>query len=620
MYFLADNFILPFLSGILFFLIITGIGSILLPLFIRQEKSSMVESFGLGAIAVALMTLLLGTLGLLGGMTRTIFSFIMALVALYGWIRFKPSIRFEAQTIVTPVVLTLMLLIGVGIVARLSLNPLLPPSGWDECSYHLPGVQRLLETGKDTFYPDIIFCNTPRNAEMLFLWPASWSNLSASRFVNFFAFIMAIISTARLGALFFSPKVGWLGAAVLAAVGHLQWTSTHAYVDTWVMFFILAGVLSLAEGFKEGNTKKIVLAGVMMGGAAGTKFTALPAIITLVISLAILWVGIRKHTKTIPWKFLVIALLAAIVVAGPWYIRNYLWFGNPVFPFLDSLFPAGKGFFGAYSNELTYDPGNIFASLSISHYLAEGEISKLIFKNLVIFGSILLPVPFWKRSIILRLTSLWGFLNLFYHIFAVNGVLVSRYVLFLVPFISICAAYIFTLLYNWCVSRNLNSLKVFFWILVFLYVGIFGVKIEERGMLISEMRRSEYLSRNNGSYDLIMAANEVIPQDASAVAVMCEEARLYANFIMYGGCDIWYANAYIVAEHCDSPGSLADLISSRYDSDWFIVHEQRVLDDDLDVLIRINLPTDDPEWDLYFEEASRTDNGVVYHVISVTDD
>jgi len=75
-----------------------------------------------------------------------------------------------------------------------------------------------------------------------------------------------------------------------------------------------------------------VLAGALAGLALGEKYTAV--IVPLALGALVLYRGARQGQ--FQEKFAAAVLLggAALVVGLPWYLRNLVWMGNPIYPFV----------------------------------------------------------------------------------------------------------------------------------------------------------------------------------------------------------------------------------------------------------------------------------------------
>ena len=83
------------------------------------------------------------------------------------------------------------------------------------------------------------------------------------------------------------------------------------------------------------NANDWVLSGLLLGFACGTKYTGLETAGILLLILAFL--ALRKRIEG-GWKPLALVAGLALLVGGPWYVKNIVSTGNPVYPFLFERF------------------------------------------------------------------------------------------------------------------------------------------------------------------------------------------------------------------------------------------------------------------------------------------
>ncbi|MCP4421412.1 MAG: hypothetical protein GY805_32780, partial [Chloroflexi bacterium] len=90
------------------------------------------------------------------------------------------------------------------------------------------------------------------------------------------------------------------------------------------------------EGSKIQNRPWLVLCGLFAGLAMGLKYTSF--VTPVIVVLLILWFGFRQ--KQLKQATINVALfsLVALLVAFPWYVKNWVFTGNPVYPFLSGMF------------------------------------------------------------------------------------------------------------------------------------------------------------------------------------------------------------------------------------------------------------------------------------------
>jgi 4-amino-4-deoxy-L-arabinose transferase-like glycosyltransferase len=146
---------------------------------------------------------------------------------------------------------------------------------------------------------------------------SGWENDYLAKVVSALISIGCLIAAYHLGQLARGDGTGWVAALLLALTPTFGKWASSGYVDLPMAFFYaLSGVFALRLWY-SGRTNDALLAGAMMGLAAWTKNAALLGIVLL--SLWLLWVRLKGR---ISWRDVAISLVACLLVALPWYIRN----------------------------------------------------------------------------------------------------------------------------------------------------------------------------------------------------------------------------------------------------------------------------------------------------------
>lgn len=107
--------------------------------------------------------------------------------------------------------------------------------------------------------------------------------------------------------------------------------STSGSPDIFMAFFVCATLIVLRHSDPSKGWRRAALAGLLTGGIAGAKYTG------CIIAAAFLLAALLEFRSLLP----VAAFFFSSVISGiaP-YLRNFLWTGNPVFPFLSSVFTS----------------------------------------------------------------------------------------------------------------------------------------------------------------------------------------------------------------------------------------------------------------------------------------
>jgi hypothetical protein len=225
------------------------------------------------------------------------------------------------------------------LIAPILLLPLYPPIAWDAIGYHLPYAKSYAARGALAFDPLLRYPVFPQTGEMLFTLALLVSGDALAQLTQFLLFALLAAGCVAFGRRHFTDRSGAWAAALLLASSQVLWLASIAYVDMGLTAYVFFGVLACWNARETGERAWVALSGAFLGLAMGTKYLGVvPAAIVFGLLLAS---GVRARRLGPPLLFA--AVCAA--VAAPWYARNALLTGNPVFPFLPRLF--GYSFWSA---------------------------------------------------------------------------------------------------------------------------------------------------------------------------------------------------------------------------------------------------------------------------------
>ncbi|HKD12141.1 MAG TPA: hypothetical protein VKE50_08700, partial [Thermoanaerobaculia bacterium] len=208
---------------------------------------------------------------------------------------------------------------------------LYPPTAFDETLYHLPFAKAFAANQGLPFRETLRFPVAPQLAEILCGALLVLSGDVATHLPSALAFVATALALASwIGARNHLAAGGaaalWLGNPLTA------WLGGTAYVDLPLTLFAVLAWTWWDRWRRGGATSGLALAGAFAGFAAATKYNGL--LIVALLSAATAIVAVRRRDPAALAKFLAVAILAL----APWYARNFLQTGNPVFPLLPDLF------------------------------------------------------------------------------------------------------------------------------------------------------------------------------------------------------------------------------------------------------------------------------------------
>jgi hypothetical protein len=212
-----------------------------------------------------------------------------------------------------------------------------PPSDYDSLTYHLQVPNLWLLRGRlflpgDNYHTAFIGVN-----DILYLPLISVGGAAAAQVLNLLIFLLlpvGVFATAKVVA---GDRVGRLAFWFVFGSPILIMTGVTPMVDVTLAFvLIMANLAALKAAAGSGNARYLVLAGGLLGVAAGVKYLGLLYGVALVPVLVAALVKIAKRSHVTALRALGFATLSAVVMVAPWAVKNVVLFENPVFPVLSA--------------------------------------------------------------------------------------------------------------------------------------------------------------------------------------------------------------------------------------------------------------------------------------------
>jgi hypothetical protein len=313
--------------------------------------------FGLATVAlVTVPAAAIGALGSLigepllrppGGLLLTSVPSLVVVGAalLRGW---RPALRLRTDLLYTPLLRAIAVGAALLLAAELVATLLHPPTQGDALSYHAPLGVLFWSDGDLTSpldrSPETWGLAHPGTAE---LWFGVLDLLGGEPFANLGQLPFAFLGAAAVYA--FTRRTGLLGgAAMLAALAFLLMPMVALQVGTQAndlagaALFMTAVALACAP-VGEWRADRIAIVGLALGLTGATKLALLPSVAA--VGAFVLVVIARSEGLTrrrLGTATAVILGLAFLAVVIPWWARNIVREGNPIFP--QELPVYGHGF------------------------------------------------------------------------------------------------------------------------------------------------------------------------------------------------------------------------------------------------------------------------------------
>jgi 4-amino-4-deoxy-L-arabinose transferase-like glycosyltransferase len=435
---------------------------------------------------------------------------------------------------------------------------LLPSTDFDGLFYHLVAPKLYIQAGGIVGGIDIFPVNFPAFIEMLFAWAMLLRGDVAAKLLHaLFGLLtggLLFVATSRL----MGRKPAWLALLVYASMPMVHTLAGWAYSDLALAFFQLAGLyavvcytLSSAGDSPPpiaGDRGWLLLAGLFSGFAMGVKYTSF--VMPLGLGLLLLVLAIAGGW----WRRGIVDILLFGLVAGlvalPWYLKNWLVIGNPVYPFLTNWFggefwsPFRVDWYSDAGSGVGWSPGTLLTlpwlvtvGVNDVNYW-DGRLGPLflLFAPLLIFFAIV--GRRYERRWQVIYYALGGYALLLFAVWTV-GIIWSRPLWqsrHLLPGLVVLAPLVG---WGWAnltrfdrprfsLSGFVNLALALTLVLTLLDIGLLTLRIDPLPYLFGLESRSQYLTRRLGAHYQAMREINRLPPEA-VVQFLWEPRSFYCD-------------------------------------------------------------------------------------------
>ncbi len=281
---------------------------------------------------------------------------------LKGWRPYFPTLKIERQSFIIAGMTVICIVI---LLSSIMISLVHPPSGYDSLGYHGPMATFLWKDGNLVSYldrsPSYWALAHPGTAELWIglLFIAGGETLGKLGQLPFILLGCAAIYA-------FTRRLGLQrGASSLAAISYMLIPIVIVQAGLLLNDLVGAGLLMatfvLASApLEEWNVHRCALIGLGLGLVITTKLAFLPAAAFLGLYVAFfLLTGRRLSTgRKVILRLILMAALFFITIA-PWWLRNTIRYGNPIFPVSLPFIGRGISFSSSQNADLAFVPRSI---------------------------------------------------------------------------------------------------------------------------------------------------------------------------------------------------------------------------------------------------------------------
>lgn len=436
------------------------------------------------------------------------------------------------------------------LVAGLNLvGALAPPTEWDTITYHLAAPAYYVMQSRITFIPYRDWAN-PFAAEM---WNVMGLLLGFEQLPQVFQWAMGLASAAALYVLAsarMGHATGTLAATMYYTAPEIVRLSTTAKSDLAWLGFVFLSLHAMLVWRERGNGQWLRASAVFSGLAAATKYHGLFWLAAIAMVLVTFEASsLRRWPRRTVLRFVGYAGII-FLVALPWYGRNWLAAGDPLWPNGFGLFPSPfwtEELHARYAS-WTQGPGKSIGLYFIGLWnLALNQATWLFGVRipstplLVAFLPALavlwprVPLPARKSLILVIIPSI------VYYTLWFATYQHPRYIVPTLALLAVPAALAFQRLGELRVSRMIATAMLASTLMFFLaYAVIYNLQFAP--VVLGLETRTAFLRRYVSFFDDMEWLNTNLPRDARVMAVHLRTFYLRRDFVR-GDSNLWAVGA-----------------------------------------------------------------------------
>lgn len=233
--------------------------------------------------------------------------------------------------------------LGLALVASVAVSVVptaVPEIFYDALYYHLGLPWQYVLAGQIQWRPHVVHSAFPAYLDVLFGLCLGLGGAGVAKFFNLCLFLTGWCATAAfLYEVLGDRRAALVGAVTVSTIPGVLIMSTMCAIDAALIGFSAMSALALARLQRSGAndaTPLVLLAALNAGFVAGSKYTGLWLIGVLAFPVFF------SQRPVLAVRTAALFVGAAILVAAPWYVRNLILIGDPVYPVLSGFIGDGE--------------------------------------------------------------------------------------------------------------------------------------------------------------------------------------------------------------------------------------------------------------------------------------
>jgi len=491
-------------------------------------------SSGIGFGIISYTTLFAGFLGLYYSIYFKIFFFILLIFSLW---KFKPEFNFSfLNTYKFSINEIILITLFIFLLIFNFIITLTPENFYDALVYQLSVPNLYIINHKITPMDYLMHSNFPLNINMLYTFSLLINNEILARFIHFYLTLLSALTIFAIGKRFYNLTTGLIASIIYYSIPIVLVNSWGCGNDAGLSYFFAISILAFLIWLEKNDNPAFYLSAIFIGLTISSKYTTLTLlfVINIITFIHLIKNQIPNYEKI---KKIFIYNFIAFLFILPYLVKNYLFTGNPVYPFLFKIL-GGENLYN-YSGEsittipiysLNFNFINLVKSIWIQS-ISNAEPQNFIGPIFIIFLSFIFLLKSVKHTVFYLLLMF----VISYPLYYISTPLFRFLMPAFIPLSIFVAFYIEKLKNNFFII-SIFYINLFSNIILSLNIA-YGLKLEP--YLYKNSNKDEFLSITrinypNPSYLVIKWINENLPEN-SKILFSGENKSFYLkrNYITY---------------------------------------------------------------------------------------
>ncbi len=247
-------------------------------------------------------------------------------------------------------------LVGLVYISLTFLVDLTPETFYDSMVYHLAVPEYWLSHHGLSDFPTNFFSNYPYGAETYFLNGLVFQGTESAKMLHAVALIVCAFLAGGWARELGGPRSGYLVLGLVLTLPHFAINTWTTQVEGFLSLAVVLFMYALNRWMVSQELSWAFAAGLFAGLTVGVKYNGA---IVIVVALAVLVFQKSALKGKDLWKSCFLFTVAFFLIAGPWVFKNWVYTGNPAFPYFTSLFQGRHLPLAGYEKLLTEQQGRM---------------------------------------------------------------------------------------------------------------------------------------------------------------------------------------------------------------------------------------------------------------------